>query len=138
MVWRTGFHYFQLLLGSFLSLYIAYVGVENYYDGRPDLTAGRVCLAVILFSYTMVYIRRQSKYKLGVSYFGAYLVFYIVFALIFDYWYRGLIKNWAPSGEGDALFVNVVFVCVMVTLAALALYIAMRKPKEKKQNHHSE
>lgn len=125
----TYLNYIQYSIGVVFSLLIAYVAVESYFGGRPDLTPGRICLAVVLAAYSLMNIRMQKTN--GFYFYKMYLfpIIYIVFGLLFEFWSRGYIKNWAPSTAEEALEANIFFLFILCLLFVAGTVTTLYKPK---------
>lgn len=47
------FHTIQAVIGVIFAVFIAYCAYDNFRDGRPDLTPGRIMLAITLIVYSI-------------------------------------------------------------------------------------
>ena len=99
-----------LSLSCIFSCLVIFAGVTNYFDGRPDLTAGRIIIGSLLLSYTWanIYVLKNKGFYLHK--FVLFSPMYLAFGLYANFFHRGYIKNWAPSTTAAATDATVSFV----------------------------
>ncbi len=113
-------HLTQLAIGLFFGCFVAYIAIDNYFEGRPDLTPGRLLVASLLITYSVINIWVYMTN--GFFYYKVLLfpLFYVAIGLVTEMWWRGYIKNWAPSSSDEAFSANLFFVIVIISLIGLA------------------
>ena len=99
-----------LSLSCIFSCLVMFAGVANYFEGRPDLTAGRIIIGSLLLSYTWanIYVLKNKGF-----YLHKFLLFspmYLALGLFADFFHKGFIKNWAPSTQAEATDATVGFI----------------------------
>lgn len=125
-------HLTQSTIGLVLGCFVAYVAIANYFEGRPDLTPGRLLLASLLTLYSAINIWVQRTN--GFFYFKALLFpfFYVGIGLVIEMWWHGYIKNWAPGTKDEAFSANLFFIVVIISLIGLAALSTFYKRSLKK------
>lgn len=126
----NSFHRIQAIIGVIFAVFVAYCAYDNFRDGRPDLTPGRIVLAITLVVYSLSQLWIAARRKVSVTQLLAFPIHYLIFGIVWEYASMGYRKNWAPDTAEEALHANIFFAALIILLVVSAGYLTFRKGKD--------
>jgi hypothetical protein len=102
------------------AVFIAYCAYENFHDGRPDLTPGRVVLAITLTVYSFSQLWVATRGKVRLTQLLAFPIHYFIYGIVWEIASMGYRKNWAPDTAEEAFHANIFFATLIIFLVVSA------------------